>query len=585
MLSEEEQQRIRRRAEEQIQESYDATSSPSNAEILYELRVHQAELEMQNEELRRSEAELERSRHDFEALYESAPVAYYVLNKEGGILESNQYGATLLQSDRRLLQRKPFIVFVHKDHHDRFFRHLHQVFAQSGIQSAEIELVDRRGRPLWGRFESRLQHDESGEARCFTAVIDITDRMRAEQDLILAREEAIQANQTKSLFLANMSHEIRTPMNGILAMAELLLDTRVSDEQRQWLSIIQSSAQSLTRIINDVLDFSRIEANELKIEKAPFNLAQIVTTLEMMHRPLAVEKGLGFRVEISDAVRKFYLGDQYRIRQVLNNLLSNAVKFTDSGQVEVTVTAQRVSDHVEEVRFSVADTGIGVDESIKDRVFESFQQGDNSYKKTYQGSGLGLSISRRLAHLMGGQLYFSSTAGAGSTFFFSIPLHEASDVVPESPLATAESSDSVPAAEGRDPDSQKQRTILVAEDNSINVLVLRTILERAGYTVVTAGNGREVLDRYREHEIDAILMDVSMPEVDGVEATRRIRAGEVKDRNPDLPIIAITAHSMRGDREQFMEAGMTAYLAKPFGRLQVLDTVAAVIEEYAGGAE
>ncbi|MFW6313286.1 MAG: ATP-binding protein [Spirochaetota bacterium] len=527
------------------------------------------ELESQNDELRRSEAELRKSRRELAALFESAPIGYFVLNKEGSILDVNLYGANLLQADRKLLMGKPFIVFVPRENHRQSSGHLQRVFDEARLQSYEIPIMDRRGRRLWGRFETRLQVTEDGIPRCFMAVIDVTERKRVEDDLILAREDAVQASRAKSLFLANMSHEIRTPMNAVLAMSELTLETSLDDEQREWLSIIQNSARELTRIIDDVLDFSRIETNRLKVDNAPFNLFDTLGATDALFTPRAREKRIEFRIEVPERLHRWYTGDQYRIRQVINNLVSNALKFTDRGEVVFSVRSQPISEYLHELTFTVRDTGIGIREALRERVFDSFQQGDISYSKQYQGTGLGLSISRRLAKLMGGQLYFTSAEGEGSTFYFTIPLHLESAPTDrhESPPAPT-----VPATDTK-PGRASAGRVLVAEDNNINVLVLRTVLERAGYSVATAATGREALTHLAAEPFDLVLMDISMPDIDGMEATHMIRAGEIDNTDPCVPIVAITAHAMQGDREQFLAAGMDDCLAKPFSKQTMLELV------------
>ena len=548
MLSEQEKDQTRRRAEASVDRSKPSPTASFEEDLL-------------------------RSRRNYETLFESAPVGYFVLDKRGGILDVNLYGANLLQADRKHLLGKPFIVFVPRDSHTQFFTHLQRVFDEARLQSHEMPVLDRRGRRLWARFESRLQVTEEGSPRCFMTLIDVTERKRVEDDLILAREEAVQASRAKSLFLANMSHEIRTPMNAVLAMSELTLETDLDAEQHEWISIIRHSAQELTRIIDDVLDFSRIEANRLTIETAPFDLYDVIDAANALFAPQAVEKGVEFRVDLPDDTHRWYAGDQHRVRQVVYNLLSNAVKFTERGEIVLSVRSQRISEYLHELTFTVRDTGIGIRDDLRNTVFDSFQQGDISYSKAYQGTGLGLSISRRLAKLMSGQLYFASAEGEGSTFYFTLPLH----VEPDEPGDRRSAEE--PAAVGEhghadrakaDDREERAGRILVAEDNHINVTVVRTVLEHAGYQVEAATTGAEALDLLRSHRFDLVFMDISMPKVDGIEATRRIRAGEVRGVDRTMPIVAITAHAMQGDRERFLSAGMDDYLAKPFNKDQML---------------
>ncbi len=569
---------LRRRAEQRVANN-STIPHTTPEELVYELRVHQAELEMQNEELLRSERELQKSRREYEVLFESAPIGYFVLNKEGTIQDVNLYGANLLQADRKYLYEKPFIVFVPRDSHEQFFKHLQRVFDESRLQSLEMAIVDRRGRKLWGRFESRIQVDEQGKARCFMAVIDVTDRKRVEDDLILAREDAVQASRAKSLFLANMSHEIRTPMNAVMAMAELTLETELNEEQREWLGIIHNSGTELTRIIGDVLDFSRIEAKKLTVEPHPFDIHDLLVAVEATFGDRARAKGIGFNLVEGHALHQWYSGDQFRIRQVVYNLVSNAIKFTDDGEVVVHFRTQPISDHLAELTVEVRDTGIGIRESFQGSVFESFYQADSGYAKPYQGTGLGLAISRQLAKLMGGQLYFESTEGHGSTFYFTIPL----PLEEATTIEETESDDREPQTESvADARDLHTGRVLVAEDNAINVLVMRTVLERAGYEVTTVADGSAALEELENEPYDIALMDISMPEISGLEATRRIRAGRVGSTNAKIPIVAITAHSMDGDREQFLSEGMDAYLAKPFSKQQMLEIVAEMIDESRG---
>ena len=366
--------------------------------------------------------ELRRSRQELEALFESAPVGYFILDQRGRIVDVNLYGENLLQADRQELRDKPFVRFIPREDQRRFATMLERVFEKSGLLSQVLPITSSRGRRIWGRFESRLQIDEDGDARCFMAVIDVTERKQAEDELIRAREDAVLANKAKSQFLANMSHEIRTPMNAILAMSELTLETPLDGEQREWLTVIHDAARDLARMIDDMLDYSRMETEKLEIHETPFTLHDIIDALRMAFTPVAADNRLDFRIETECDGHQWYRGDSYRIRQILRNLVGNALKFTERGEVVVTILAKPISAAVSEITFEVRDTGVGIKDSCRESVFDCFWQGDASSSKAHQGTGLGLAISRRLARLMGGRISFTSCEGDGSTFRFTLPL-------------------------------------------------------------------------------------------------------------------------------------------------------------------
>ncbi|MFP4054373.1 MAG: PAS domain S-box protein [Phycisphaerae bacterium] len=407
-------------------------------------------------------------------------------------------------------------------------------------------------------------------------VRDITDRKRSEESLLHAKEAAEAASRAKSQFLANMSHEIRTPINGIMGMTHLALGTDLTEDQREYMQMAHSSAELLLEVVNDVLDFSKIEAGKLTTERAPFDLADCVRQAMDVVALQARQKGLKLSCQVAPDVPPVVVGDPARVRQIILNLVNNAVKFTDEGGVAVLVRqVDRDGDGVE-LYFQVADTGIGIEPSTVHTIFDAFTQADGSITRRYGGTGLGLAIVHELVELLEGSIWASSEMEIGSTFHFTLPLGLPDrDQVAE----TAE------AAGSLEKDMKQERTrrplrILLAEDNRINQLFARRILQKWGHTVVVACDGLETLNIWRTQEPDLILMDVQMPHLSGLEASETIRARE-RDGDVHVPIIALTAHASRQDRAACLAAGMDGYLSKPIvpGQLfEAIETIAAALE-------
>jgi PAS domain S-box-containing protein len=377
---------------------------------------------------------------------------------------------------------------------------------------------------------------------------DVTERRKAEE-MRLAKEAAEQADQAKGRFLANMSHEIRTPMAGVLGLVDLLLKTELSQTQRGYGALIQTSAGSLLRLIDDVLDFSKIEAGRLSLERVPFDLHATLREIVELLRFRASARRTELVLVLHPAVPEWVWGDPGRLRQVLTNLVGNAVKFTEGGRVEV--EAERLADG--RLRFRVADTGIGIPQEVRGRLFTLFSQADSSTSRRFGGSGLGLAISQRIVEQMSGEIGYESTPDVGSVFWFILPFEAAT------PPASAPF---LPAGEASTrPDGLRYR-ILVAEDNAINQLVITHELAALGYEVVAVNNGVEALETLEQQAFDLVLMDCQMPEIDGYEASRRIRASPGEIRR--IPIVALTAHALKEDLERCLAAGMNDTITKPF---------------------
>jgi CheY-like chemotaxis protein len=367
----------------------------------------------------------------------------------------------------------------------------------------------------------------------------------------------------KSGFLASMSHEIRTPIHGISGVLQLLTNSPLNDEQKHYLSLATFSIQGLLHIVNDILDFSKIEAGQLQIDDQPFDLLETLESLQSQYAILCQEKGLRLHFHFNLQGFHVVMGDSVRFRQILSNLIGNAVKFTEKGEIDVTTTLEHTNDDKLRLTCAVKDSGIGIAKDKQAGIFDVFTQEDLSTTRKFGGTGLGLSISKQLCELMDGEIHLESEKGEGSTFTFNIMLKEGDDS-----LVTLQGS----KTHNHNTVTQK-RKILIVEDNDINQVIVKQHL--SAHKTLSAKSGIEALEALKKMKVtfDLILMDCQMPDMDGFEATRRIRRGEAGERYVNAPIIALTANAMKGDKEDCFNAGMNDYLSKPFDVQDLLEKV------------
>lgn len=393
-------------------------------------------------------------------------------------------------------------------------------------------------------------------------------KQRTEQ-LQVAMQKALAASEAKSEFLGNISHELRTPMNGILGMLDIVLGTPLTVEQRDQLETAQGCAYSLLALLNDLLDISKIEAGRMVLDKIPFEVSTLIEDSMKAHKVVALQKGVSLTSEVDASVPPRVIGDPLRLRQIVTNLLSNAVKFTENGSVVLRASAKPLDDPAKlELKLEVTDTGMGIPADKLEHIFEKFTQADSSISRRFGGTGLGLAITRYLVGMHGGGICVNSELGRGSTFTVTLACEQ---IRSETELAPA-AIDAMLVTRA----SEQKIPILVVEDNVVNQKMVASILQKRGYAVEIAGNGREALQALERGPFRMVLMDLQMPVLDGLETTRLIRKD---DRWAALPIVAMTAHAMNGDREGCLAAGMNGYISKPVHSAHLLS----MVEEFTGG--
>jgi PAS domain S-box-containing protein len=519
---------------------------------------------------------LQESESRFRALFENAPLPYQSLDAYGYVLDVNRQWLTTLGYAKEDVVGRWFGDFLAPGFAEHFDRNFPMFLEACFIDGVEFTMRRKDGSYVHVVFNGRVQQDTSGAfQRTHCIFTDITAQKRNKREMLAAKEAAEQANRAKSEFLANMSHEIRTPLNGVLGMLQLLRCGTLRPDEKHYVETALTSGRNLLSILNDILSLSEIEAGVARLNAERFDPREILEDIREMFRHEADKKGLDFRLE-AKTLPNVLFGDASRLRQVAFNLVANAIKFTESGSVRfglhplphtfrsLTVDAVRRSPRLFD--FWVEDTGVGIEPDLQSRCFEAFTQADGSYTRKYGGTGLGLRLVRRIAELMGGSLVMSSAPGEGTEIHCTMRY----DVVEDSAMADVRPSSAAPPEPGL--------RVLLVEDEPTNRMTLGKLLQALGHEVDAVEDGVQALEALRCTCYDVVLMDIQMPVMNGLEATRGLRRMSPRTTTtpPDVPVIAITAHAMVGDREYFLDAGLDGYLSKPID----LQEMAALLDTF-----